>query len=163
MKQKNFLMALCVLSVETLSCSNAQKAHISDSATDTASTIVTADVGRVSESSAAEDEDLSQLYKVNYEGTIGTDKVLMSIIDTENGLDENGSMWERMGTITFKETGKSFKLKGYCRQLNLFLDAVDENGNKVGHFESIEEDELDGTYENLLDGKTYKAIFKIIE
>lgn len=139
---------LCSLHVGALSCGNAQRAHNSDSVIDAASAVLSIPQGEGgSELSAAEDEDLSQPFEVKYEGTIGSEKVSMAIIDTDNCLDESGSMWEKKGSLTYKETGRSFKLKGYNGKLNLFLDAFDGDGKKIGHFEFVEDNELDGTYE----------------
>ncbi len=98
---------------------------------------------------------------MKYEGAIGGEKVSMIQVDTEDALDMDS--YERIGLLTFKATGKSYRLEGYLRQWNLFLDAYDEAGKKVGVFESREGDELDGTYSNLLDGKTYEAHLKYIQ
>lgn len=179
MKLTYLLMSLCTLTAGGASCGNAQKTHISDSATDTAAAVVATvasdSADAVSEVSPVAKEFQAKYYEnydrkyaggdqatiMKYEGTIGGEKVSMIQVDTADALDMDS--YERIGLLTFKATGKSYRLEGYLRQWNLFLDAYDEAGKKVGVFESREGDELDGTYSNLLDGKTYEAHLKYIQ
>ncbi len=179
MKLIYLLVSLCTLTAGAASCGNAQKTDISDSAADSASAVVATMVAdsaaAVAETSPVAKEFQAEYYEnyekkyvdgemasvTKYEGTIGGEKVSLIEVDTADALDEQSS--ERIGLLTFRETGKRYRLEGYFRQWNLFFDAYDEAGKMVGKFWSREGDELDGEYKNLLDGKTYEAHLKLIE
>lgn len=71
----------------------------------------------------------------DFKGSIGSENFAIILQESENALDEDGSMWEYFGTVTYPGSMKKYHLRGYCRQGNYFLDAYDNKGNYLGKFE----------------------------
>lgn len=111
-------------------------------------------------------EDDSQYVTIRMKGSIGSEQVSMLLRDMEDALDEDGQNWAYSGKITYSDSGKSYKVKGYARQRYLFLNVYDDKGKEMGRFELVGEffDDVqgyEGTYLNLESGKENKV--KLLE